>query len=160
MLVWESEWKKRTMLSCVAKLCFIIQGVFLMVQPRKLRSMKMVPPNSEKMTRFTGSTQNTIKSWLSLKKQWVWDKFRMFLMQQFWWCINFVPVAEWFSQTVLWFYLVIFSLLGGTISILRSFLGGRWWFWPHIQGDRWLQTLLPPGLMFFTNFFAKCIIYI
>ena len=64
------------MLSCVAKLCFIIQGVFLMVPPRKLRSMKMVPPNSEKMTRFTGSTQNTIKSWLSLKN----NKYRINLV--------------------------------------------------------------------------------
>ena len=35
-----------------------VQGVFLLVLPRKILSMELVPANSEKMTKFTEDSKN------------------------------------------------------------------------------------------------------
>ena len=36
-----------------------IQGVFLLVPPRKVLSIELAPPQTEKMTKYPGTTQDT-----------------------------------------------------------------------------------------------------
>ena len=106
-------------------MCLHTGWFFWLVPPRKVLSMELVPPNREKLL----SSLEMAK--IPTKKV----KVHVRVCETFTFCCNLATkLGVW--QALTWTFtflveillfpmnLVIFSLLGGTSSILRTFLGG------------------------------------
>ena len=98
---------------------------FSLVPPRKVLSMELVPPNREKWLSLQRWQKTLLKKWKS-KSEFVKPSLFTVTWQEFFYVWQAVTWTFTFLVGILLSLvnLVIFSLLGGTSSILRTFLGG------------------------------------
>ena len=113
---------------CVSVYCNILRNtgwVFSLVPPRKVLSMELVPPNREKWLSLSKLAKILLKKWKSKSESAIPLNFSAKLHQK----VKVWKTLTWtctFSEGFFASFgkLSHFSLLGGTSSILRTFLGG------------------------------------
>ena len=137
--------------------CWILWNTgwfFSLVPPRKVLSMELVPPNREKWLSLQRWQKTLLKKWKS-KSEFVKPSLFTVTWQEFFYVWQAVTWTFTFLVGILLSLvnLVIFSLLGGTSSILRTFLGGTSEKNHPVYGTCHLFACLPWDLQLFPRLY-------